>query len=304
MPQSQPPSSLRTVFRLAAAFTFLAVVMGSLVCATESGAACPTWPGCYTEQFTPEFHLNPLVEFTHRVVAVTSGPLLLVAAIMSRRLPRRATLARTLPWVALVGALAAAIFGRIVVLSGLPRWWGVVDLACALTAMLAIGTATIALEHGAYRWRPTRLGRLAFTGTGLILVMHLFGIILAGTGSYTRCMGWPVWSIIDTDHSQGWQVARLALAMASIAIIAAVVAHASRIPHFRVHGYVLAGLLVLEMILGAILLSSGITLLLTAAYSTTAVTVLWVLGLLAARASFTGASNDAPAQPRDPALTH
>ena len=58
-----------TLFRTAAVLLAVTVLMGSMVAATESGAACPTWPGCYPGQFGPRFHLNPLVEFTHRVIA-------------------------------------------------------------------------------------------------------------------------------------------------------------------------------------------------------------------------------------------
>ncbi len=50
---SAPPAATLTVFRLAALFTALAVAMGSVVCATGSGAACATWPGCQPGQIAP-----------------------------------------------------------------------------------------------------------------------------------------------------------------------------------------------------------------------------------------------------------
>ena len=42
-----------TVFRLAALFTLLAVAMGSVVCATESGFECGNWPGCTDSALLP-----------------------------------------------------------------------------------------------------------------------------------------------------------------------------------------------------------------------------------------------------------
>src|SRR5450631_3246992 len=99
-----------TVFRLAALFTFLAVAMGAVVCATGSGASCPTWPGCRPDQLTPQWQLSPVIEFTHRVVAMSAGPLVLAAAVMSRRLTGPNRWVRILPMVALVGALAAGAF--------------------------------------------------------------------------------------------------------------------------------------------------------------------------------------------------
>ena len=40
---SAPSTAALTVFRFAALFTFLAVATGAVVCATGSGASCPTW---------------------------------------------------------------------------------------------------------------------------------------------------------------------------------------------------------------------------------------------------------------------
>ncbi|MEO6143762.1 MAG: hypothetical protein ABIP19_07275, partial [Dermatophilaceae bacterium] len=134
MPQipSAPSTAALTVFRLAALFTFLAVAMGALVCATQSGASCPTWPGCRPDQIAPQWQLSPLIEFTHRVVAMAAGPLVLAAAVMSFRMGGPDRWARILPRVALVGAVAAGAFGRLAVLSGLPTWLGAVDLFSAL----------------------------------------------------------------------------------------------------------------------------------------------------------------------------
>ena len=121
---SAPPTAGLIVFRLAALFTFLAVAMGAVVCATGSGASCPTWPGCRPDQIAPQLQLSPLIEFVHRVVAMAAGPLVLAAAVISTRLRGVDRWVRILPWVALVGALAAGAFGRLAVLSGLPTWLG------------------------------------------------------------------------------------------------------------------------------------------------------------------------------------
>src|SRR5450755_4024379 len=112
---SKNASVATTVFRLAALFTFLAVAMGAVVAATKSGASCPTWPGCRADHLTPQWQLNPVIEFTHRVVAMTACPLVLGAAVMSTRLSWSSRGLRFLPWVALVGVVAAAAFGRLAV---------------------------------------------------------------------------------------------------------------------------------------------------------------------------------------------
>ena len=93
--------TIRGWFTAAAILTFASVVMGAVVAATQSGASCPNWPGCYIDQFAPAAQLSPLIEFTHRVIAGATGPTVLVATILGRRLvdPRP----RRLAWIALAG---------------------------------------------------------------------------------------------------------------------------------------------------------------------------------------------------------
>ena len=74
--------------RLAAATvatTFLLVVIGVIVRSTESGTACPTWPGCFEGQFLPSLDAGGQVwiEWTHRTVAFLIGFLVLGLAALS-----------------------------------------------------------------------------------------------------------------------------------------------------------------------------------------------------------------------------
>ena len=277
----------RTVFRLAALFTLLAVVMGSVVCATESGAACPTWPGCHVDQLAPGWHLNPIIEFTHRVVAILAGPLVLAAAILSRRVPGRDRRIRMLPWVALTGAMAAGVFGRIVVVGHLPMVWGVVDLACALVAMLAMTAATVAIERGGPR-RATHVSRRAWGAAGTLIGMHLLGIVVAGaltSGalSYTRCVGWPVAVLAGADRYPALQLVRGLLGVTVLALIYGIVTRTRGVPAQRRLGTVVAALVLLEFVLGVAIRTIGLSSGLAAAFSVTAVLLLWTLGLTAAR---------------------
>ena len=77
------PATVR-LFRIATVFTVLAVAMGSVVCATDSGFECSTWPGCYPDRFAPGsddvtawLYRNPIIEFVHRTSAIVCGPLVL-----------------------------------------------------------------------------------------------------------------------------------------------------------------------------------------------------------------------------------
>ena len=308
--ESAAPTAAQTVFRLAALFTFLAVAMGAVVCATGSGASCPTWPGCRPGQITPAWQLSPLIEFTHRVVAVSTGPLVLAAAVMSRRLKGPNRWVRILPLVALAGALAAGAFGRLAVLSGLATWLGAVDLFSALTAMTAMGVAATelrALTTGSAS-RPARgtyqlqVGCLAATSLTVVVVMHVTGILVAGKLSYTRCLGWPIWQLIDSDLHPWLQVLRLGLAGLGAALVLTTAVVAVRHALLRRWGIVLAGLFAAEMVLGLVIRSGGINAGVAAAYSVLAVALVSCLGLLMAIAwtprEVADATPTRPAAPR------
>lgn len=307
---SASPTAALTVFRLAALFTFLAVAMGAVVCATGSGAACPTWPGCFPDQIAPQWELSPLIEFTHRVVAMTSGPLVLAAAVMSRRLPRPNRWVRILPLVALAGALAAGAFGRLAVLSSLPTWLGAVDLFAALTAMTAMGVAAVMVGASApgsksrpsAQWGPAmRVGRLAAGSLSVLVVMHVTAIFAAGPSSYTRCLGWPIWQLIDSDLHPWLQYVRLGLGGVGATLVVTTAVLAARSEWLRGWGIALAALLASEIMLGLVIRAGEISAGVAAAYSVLAVALLSCLGLLMAASWATPVATDSP--PMDPGAT-
>ena len=292
MPKNASATSTATltVFRLAALFTFLAVAMGALVCATGSGASCPTWPGCRPGQITPQWQLSPLIEFTHRVVAMSAGPLVLAAAIMSRRLHGPNRWVRILPLIALAGALAAGAFGRAAILSGIPTWMGGIDLFSALTAMTSMGVAAVMVgsaargsaRRSAPGSQPRRVFPLAATSLAVLVAMHVSGIFAAGKGSYTRCLGWPIWQRIDTDLQPWLQNVRLGLAGLGAVLVLTTVVVAVRDDRLRRWGIALGTLFAAEMVLGQVIRAAGLNKGAAAGYSVMAVALVSCLGLLMA----------------------
>ncbi|MFT4110386.1 COX15/CtaA family protein [Propionicimonas sp.] len=243
-------------FTAAAVLALASIVMGAVVCATQSGASCPNWPGCYAGQFLPVpaagLATNPLVEFAHRVVAGATGPVVLVAALLGRRLadPRP----RILAWVALGGALAAGVFGMLTVRVGIPWWLGMVDLACALAATVAMIRARLLLTRPLAT--PTPTSRLAWAAVGTLGVMHLLGIAVAGENSFTRCLSWPL-GLVEVDRWPLVQALRLALALTAAVLIALSVVRALRSTDLRGTGLLVAGLLVAELALAVAMLGGA-----------------------------------------------
>ena len=224
---------------------------------------------------------------------MAAGPLVLAAAVMSRRLRGPDRSVRILPWVALVGALAAGAFGRFAVLSGLPTWLGGVDLFSALTAMTAMGVAAVRLgatgpdspSRQPARRHSVQVEHLAAASITVVVMMHVTGIFVAAPHSYTRCMGWPIWRLIDSDLHPWLQYLRLGLGGVGAALVVTTAVVATRSERLRRWGIVLATLFAAEMVLGLVIRAGGINAGVAAAYSVLAVALLSCLGLLMAVAS-------------------
>jgi cytochrome c oxidase assembly protein subunit 15 len=273
--------AIRGWFAAVALLTFASVVMGAVVCATQSGASCPNWPGCYSDSFVPAVELNPMIEFIHRVIAGITGPAVLVAAILARRLPDPRP--RILAWIGLAGTVAAGVFGMLTVKVGIPWWLGMVDLACALTATVCLLLARVLMTPGA-TWVPTVTARIAWAAVGVLGALHLTGIAVAGPGSFTRCLSWPL-GVLPADRWPLLQSLRLWLAVAAAVLIVTAAVRASWRRGLWRAGVPAVVLLLAEGAVGAALLAGQGSLLVRTAYAVLAVGVFGATALLSVRAS-------------------
>lgn len=272
---------MKRLFTAAALLVFASVVLGAVVCATQSGASCPHWPGCYPDAFAPAVAMNPLIEFVHRVVAAVTGPTVLAAAILGRRLadPRP----RRLAWIGLAGTISAGVFGMLIVKFGIPWWLGMVDLASALTATVVILVARLLLDEGA-SWTPGPVARLAWAAVGALAAMHLLAIAVAGDNSFTRCLGWPL-GVLDADRWAWLQGVRIVLAIAAAGFIATAARRAQRLPQGWLVGRWAAGLVLLELGLGTAMVAGAEGLVVRTAYAVVAAGIFGAVALLAGRLS-------------------
>ena len=278
--------------------TTLLVALGGIVCATESGAGCPDWPGCYG-RIVPPPQVNSVIEYTHRLVAGLTTPLILAAAWVSWRR------ARTIRWlvrpllVSILFVLAVIVFGAFAVLTGLPRLVAALDLGSALIALtLVLTAAVVAFTRHADPTLPdrfsvsNRLVRLSLVTLGATFALYVSGILVAGKGSLTRCVGWPFWRLIP-DDAAGWpQVARLGLAAVTALLIVWLVVQTWRgqpanAAQRRVA--IFGGLaFLIEMAVGVIMLTSGSTMFLLMTYVAAGTLLFAALVVLAALAGLAG----------------
>jgi protoheme IX farnesyltransferase len=120
----------------AAAATFVLIVVGGLVRATDSGLGCPDWPLCFGE-WVPPGELHAWIEHSHRLIAALAvGPLVgavgLITVFSQRRRDRPLLLAAVVAGVLVIGQ---ALLGALVVIQQLPPELVTAHLGMALTVL-------------------------------------------------------------------------------------------------------------------------------------------------------------------------
>ncbi len=216
----------------ATGLTYLLITMGSVVCVSGSGLACPDWPGCFG-QAIPPLQINAIIEYLHRFIAGLTTPFILAAAYLGWRRTRSIIWVSRPPVVAIPFLFAVVVFGAFAVLTGIPPAVALLDLGSALIVLALLVTATVV--GFAQRRNLTLPNRLALGGTfaplalsnmGAVFIVLVSAVLVAEPGSLVRCLGWPMFGEpVNLAAAQGGaQVARNIFAvLASILIVAVVV---------------------------------------------------------------------------------
>jgi heme A synthase len=181
-------------------FTVLLIGMGGVLCVTHSIRNCPDWPRCLNTGLPP-LEAGPILEIAHRSLAAISGLLILVAAIAGMARTRRLRWIAWPPLVACLLVVEVSYFGARVVLHRLAPGWAAVDVGSALVVVaLMVATAVTAQARLRRPDLPDRLtfrqpvARLALVTTLIVYGVLVSGVLVAGDGSTTACLGWPVYS--------------------------------------------------------------------------------------------------------------
>jgi len=219
----------------AALATYLLIVVGGLVRATDSGLGCPDWPLCFGAWVPPE-ELHAWIEHSHRLVAaVAVGPLVgataLATVVTSRRHDRTLLVAALL-----AGALVVAqsLLGAAVVLQQLRAELVTAHLAMAL-AVLAV---TVVIAERASRgplpaatsgWRAPRWLALA---AAAVFVQMLLGSWVSGTNAGLAypdfpTMGGGLWPAVSGE-GQLTQLLHRTLAVVVVGLVLAAAWQARR----------------------------------------------------------------------------
>ncbi len=177
--------------------TFVLVTIGVLVRATDSGLACPHWPGCFEGQFLPSLDAGYQVwlEWIHRSVAVVIGFMVLGLALLAWRdhRDRPSILWPSVAAVALVGF--QAWLGRETVRLGNTGESVTAHLAAAMALVGLLVYLLVRSRYGpriAGRGSSQRFTLLAAFGALATFALLLFGSNVTAANAWNAFPDWPL----------------------------------------------------------------------------------------------------------------
>jgi cytochrome c oxidase assembly protein subunit 15 len=260
------PQSFRRLSIATAVASLVLVAVGGAVRATDSGLACPTWPGCFTAgDFIPPADLNVWLEHTHRLVAGVVA--IMIAAqlvwVLARFRDRRAVLWASVAASVLV--IAQALLGAVVVLLKLRAELVTAHLGMAM-ALVGLLLYLAVLTAPGTAFRPDRLTWTAAAAAAVTYAQILVGGHTSGTASGLVYADRPLLGVFSlTPLATEQQVFNVLHRVLALWVVAAVMIVADRARRDGATGWaaglprVAAWLVGLQIVVGVANLASGLS---------------------------------------------
>jgi len=245
--------------------TGLLLIAGGLVTSTGSGLAVPDWPLSFGRVFPP-MEGGVLFEHGHRLVAATTG-LLTIGLAAWFALRERRVWARRLAWIAILAVVAQGLLGGLTVLLRLPPAVSVLHACLAqgffcVVVLLAVGTSRRFVERPPARLRHDAgapLWTLAALSSTLVFAQLVLGAVMRHTGAGLAIPDVPLafGRLIPPLSSPAIAVHFAHRVMALMIASSIVLLNARVLRRHADHrelarpGFLLAGLVVVQILLGA-----------------------------------------------------
>lgn len=184
---------------IATAFmVYLLIVIGGIVRVTGSGLGCPDWPRCFGN-WIPPLRADAIIEYTHRLVAALTSPLILASAVVAWwRYRAIKLLSRSLLAAIILLAMQGLLGGIVVMLETPPDLvavhLGIAFLIQALVSLPAV-LMSIAPKLDLLKAKlsySTKFEKVTRQTLIFVFVMIISGAIVVGSNSTYACSGWPL----------------------------------------------------------------------------------------------------------------
>jgi cytochrome c oxidase assembly protein subunit 15 len=285
--------------QVVAGCTVLLILAGSMVTSTDSGLAVPDWPTTYGWNmftFPPSKWVGGIFyEHGHRLIASTVGMLTIALAVSLWISDPRRWLKR-LGIVALIAVIVQGVLGGITVLYFLPTpvstaHAGLAEIFFCLTVAIALFTSPSWIR-GDGRVDDPGLRRLATTTTGLIYTQIIIGAAMRHSDAGLAIPDFPLmfgglvpdrWNAGIAIHF-AHRLGALVVTASALATIVYVRRHYRTVPALARPALLLAGLLIVQITLGAATVLSGLQVWINSAHVVGGATVLTTSLVLTLRA--------------------
>jgi cytochrome c oxidase assembly protein subunit 15 len=279
---------------LTAGATFVLLFIGGLVTSTGSGLAVPDWPLSFGMVFPPMVG-GVLFEHGHRLAASAVGVLTVALALWTVVGDQRPAV-RALGLLALLAVVLQGVLGGVTVLYKLPLAVSVTHACLAqvffcLTVMLAVLTGT-GWSAPRARHAPASLPVLTGVTTALVFVQLVLGALMRHMGAGLAIPDFPLAfgrlvPPLVTPHITVHFAHRIGALVVTVAVATTVAGllRSGRDPWLRRPALLAAGLVVLQVTLGALTIWSRRAVLPTTLHLTVGAALLATCLVLTLRAS-------------------
>jgi len=242
--------------KIALVLLFILLVWGNLVAGLKAGLACPDWPLCHG-QILPPFRWDIYVEFIHRVIGGITSVFIII--LCYQRVKSYLGAIKIIPLIVVILLLLQIVLGGIVVLMELPVNLTTYHFA---NAIVIFALVVYMVSYDGAKNKPT----FSIAGyKGIFFFLSILIFIQAVLGAYVRhsssglacpdfptCLGYwipPEISGLVLNHFAHRGLAYTITIIVAILLIASY--SASALEKYRSKLFLLIGLIILQILLGA-----------------------------------------------------